>query len=79
MIFSYRDVPPFGRDTIRKFSNNVSGLKRLAARDFEDLLQVCFSNLYEISCSDYFSVPFRFSMASYLINTIELLVNSCLS
>lgn len=37
---SYREVPTFGRDTIRKFSSNCSGMKRLAARDFEDLLQV---------------------------------------
>jgi len=34
-------VPTFGRDTIRRFSSNVSELKRLTARDFEDLLQVC--------------------------------------
>jgi hypothetical protein len=33
-------VPTFGRDTIRKFSCNVSDLTKLAARDFEDLLQV---------------------------------------
>ncbi|KAG0701627.1 hypothetical protein DFH29DRAFT_1000035 [Suillus ampliporus] len=31
--------PTFGRGTIRKFSNNASGMKKLAARDFEDLLQ----------------------------------------
>jgi hypothetical protein len=31
----------FGRDTIRRFSSNVSEMKKLAARDFEDLLQVC--------------------------------------
>lgn len=31
----------FGRDTIRKFSDNVSELKELAARDLEDNLQVC--------------------------------------
>jgi hypothetical protein len=37
----YRQVPTFGRDTIRKFSNNASGMKNLAGRDFEDLLQVC--------------------------------------
>jgi hypothetical protein len=37
---SYRQVPTFGRDTIRKFSNNASGMKNLAGRDFEDLLQV---------------------------------------
>ena len=36
----YRQVPSFGRDTIRRFSRNVSELKRMAARDFEDLLQV---------------------------------------
>jgi hypothetical protein len=49
-VISYRDVPPFGQNTIRKFSNNVSGLKRLAARDFEDLLQVRYSKpLYIMS------------------------------
>ena len=36
----YRDIPTFGRDTIRKFVTNVSGMSKLAARDFEDLLQV---------------------------------------
>ena len=36
----YRDIPTFGRDTIRKFVKNVSGMSKLAARDFEDLLQV---------------------------------------
>jgi len=37
----FREIPTFGRDTIRRFSNNVSGMKQLAARDFEDILQVC--------------------------------------
>ena len=40
----YRDVPTFGRDTIRKFVHNASGMKKLAARDFEDLLQVRYAN-----------------------------------
>jgi hypothetical protein len=35
----FRQVPQFGQ-TIRCFSNNVSELKKLAARDYEDLLQV---------------------------------------
>ncbi|KAG2029535.1 hypothetical protein BDR03DRAFT_880453, partial [Suillus americanus] len=35
----YRQVPTFSRGTIRKFSENASGMKKLAARDFEDLLQ----------------------------------------
>ncbi|KAF7966593.1 hypothetical protein HWV62_37801 [Athelia sp. TMB] len=35
----FRLVPAFGRDTIRRFSSNVSELKKLAARDYEDILQ----------------------------------------
>ncbi|KAF7967234.1 hypothetical protein HWV62_35081 [Athelia sp. TMB] len=44
----YRKMPTFGRDIIRKFDNNVSAMKKLAARDFEDILQVampCFEGL----------------------------------
>jgi hypothetical protein len=36
----YRQISTFGRDTIRKFANNASGMKKLAARDFDYLLQV---------------------------------------
>ncbi|KAF7964872.1 hypothetical protein HWV62_1965 [Athelia sp. TMB] len=35
----FRQIPSFGRDAIRRFVNNVSDLKQLAARDYEDLLQ----------------------------------------
>ncbi|KAG2029778.1 hypothetical protein BDR03DRAFT_1017973 [Suillus americanus] len=35
----YCTTPTFGRGTIRKFNSNVSAMKRLATRDFEDLLQ----------------------------------------
>jgi hypothetical protein len=35
----YRLVPQFSQ-AIRGFTNNVSEMKKLAARDFEDLLQV---------------------------------------
>ena len=41
---SFRQVPTFGQDTIRRFHKNVLGLKRLAARDFEDILQVSTSS-----------------------------------
>jgi hypothetical protein len=37
---SYRQITTYGRDTIRKFDANVSAMKKLAARDWEDLLQV---------------------------------------
>jgi hypothetical protein len=36
----FRKVPTFGRGTIRSFGNNVSAMKQLAGRDFEDILQV---------------------------------------
>jgi hypothetical protein len=36
----YRQVPPFGKGTIRRFTANPSAMRKLAARDFEDLLQV---------------------------------------
>lgn len=38
--FSYRQVPTFGRGTIRRFQNNVAEMKKLAAWNFEDMLQV---------------------------------------
>jgi hypothetical protein len=41
-ISRYRRVPTFGRGTIRRFCNNAASMKKLAARDFEDLLQVRF-------------------------------------
>ena len=36
----FRSVPTFGRSTIRRFTENASAMKKLAARDYEDLLQV---------------------------------------
>ncbi|KIJ33763.1 hypothetical protein M422DRAFT_182849, partial [Sphaerobolus stellatus SS14] len=35
----YRQIPTFGGHTIRRFGDNVSEMKKLAARDFEDILQ----------------------------------------
>jgi hypothetical protein len=40
MLNRFRQVPSYGLGTIRKFANNTSEMKRLAARDFEDILQV---------------------------------------
>jgi hypothetical protein len=36
-------MPSFGRDTIRRFVSNCSEMKKMAARDFENLLQVCLN------------------------------------
>ncbi|KAI0259134.1 hypothetical protein BC834DRAFT_974518 [Gloeopeniophorella convolvens] len=35
----FRQIPTFGRGTIRRFGTNVADLKKIAARDFEDILQ----------------------------------------
>jgi hypothetical protein len=43
MQFRYRLIAPFGKDTIRRFANNVSQMKKLAGYHFEDLLQVWVS------------------------------------
>ncbi|KAJ3755244.1 hypothetical protein EV360DRAFT_86085 [Lentinula raphanica] len=51
----FRSVPTFGRGTIRRFVENVSELKKLAARDFEDLLQcapACFEGLFAEKSQD---------------------------
>jgi hypothetical protein len=40
-LHRFHSMPTFGRDTIRKFPGNVSELSKLAARDYEDRLQVC--------------------------------------
>ncbi|KAJ7189662.1 hypothetical protein GGX14DRAFT_580522 [Mycena pura] len=37
----FRLIPTFGRSTIRRFKANVSEMKKLAARDWEDILQCC--------------------------------------
>lgn len=46
----FRQAPTFGKETIRRFGNNVSGLKKLAARDYEDILQVCVFKLNPSLC-----------------------------
>lgn len=41
VFYRFREVPTFGCDVIRRFHVNVSSQKRIAARDYEDILQVC--------------------------------------
>lgn len=45
LCLRFRKVPTFGRGTIRRFGKNVSAMKKLAGRDFEDILQVTQSLL----------------------------------
>jgi hypothetical protein len=43
--FRLRCVPKFGKDTIRQFTSNASHLRKIAAHDFEDILQVWITAL----------------------------------
>jgi hypothetical protein len=52
MTSSFCKVSSFGHLTICKFSNSVSEMKKLAGRDFEDILQYagpCFEGLFPCS------------------------------
>ncbi|KAG1868322.1 hypothetical protein DFJ58DRAFT_653974 [Suillus subalutaceus] len=44
----FRHVPSYGNGVIHRFTNNTSEMKKLAARDFEDILQ----GRLIISCAD---------------------------
>lgn len=46
----FRQVPTFGLGVIRCFSNNTSEMKRLAACDFEDILQVVLRIFLHLIC-----------------------------
>lgn len=74
LVSSFRQVPSFGGDTIRRFVNNVSELKKMAARDFENLLQVSQSTCFKSWLATDLvmdSVPFLCLMGSYLSLTIR--------
>ncbi|KAJ7503572.1 hypothetical protein B0H11DRAFT_2355155, partial [Mycena galericulata] len=47
----YRMVPPFGRAVIRRFVGNASAMKKMAARNFEDLLQAISLRIDIIQCA----------------------------
>ena len=69
----YRQVPTFGRATVHRFSANASAMKQLAARDFEDLLQVRrISNCIQCSLfTMYISAQFQCSKCSCPSHTIK--------
>lgn len=65
----FRLVPTFGQSTIRKFSNNASEMKKLAARNYEDMLQVRLQTFGAQSLTHVtlYSVRFLFLMGSFLL------------
>ena len=59
MCRRYRQIPRFGTDTIRRFVANASEMKKLGARDFEDLLQCAipaFEGLFKLPENDVHEV-----------------------
>jgi hypothetical protein len=47
----FRHVPTYGNGVIRRFTNNTSEMKKLAARDFEDILQArLFTSCVYLHC-----------------------------
>ncbi|KAJ7199372.1 hypothetical protein GGX14DRAFT_373179, partial [Mycena pura] len=72
----FREVPSFGRMTIRRFHHNVSEMKRLAARDFEDTLQCqlpvvegLFPEHQELVLDVYFDLALFHAMAKMRMHT----------
>lgn len=67
----YRQVPTFGKDSIRRFTNNVSETKQFAARDYEDLLQVLIPGRVVMIFANFspFSVRFRLLKDFFLTDT----------
>lgn len=61
-------MPTFGGDTIRRFSSNVSEMKKMAAHDYADLLQACsFLCIHAmITINDKTSARYPHLMAFYL-------------
>ncbi|KAI0754052.1 hypothetical protein C8Q80DRAFT_1225985 [Daedaleopsis nitida] len=64
----FRQVPTFGRVTIRRFSTNVSDQGKLAARDYEDRLQ-CFMPVWEVllpGVDDRITTDLTFDLCMFL-------------
>ncbi|KAG2004882.1 hypothetical protein CC2G_007810 [Coprinopsis cinerea AmutBmut pab1-1] len=43
---NYRAVPTYGRNTIRRFPKRVSDMRKLAGRDYEDIIQLPVSTAF---------------------------------
>lgn len=56
----YYQISTFGRGTIRHFPSKVSEMKKLAARDFEDILQVCITYIKVVIESVLISLSAQF-------------------
>ena len=55
----FRQISTFGRDTIRRFDGNVSELKKMAARNFDDILQVCHDTILVLILFEITAAPLQ--------------------
>ncbi|KAF5356693.1 hypothetical protein D9758_013746 [Tetrapyrgos nigripes] len=63
----FKKCPPFGRCTIRRFTDDTTSMKRIAARDYEDILQCCpsvFCQLFPPEI-DHHTQDLLFAMATW--------------
>jgi len=44
----FQEIPPFGDDVVRRIRSNRSELKKMTARDYEDILQVREGHNHEL-------------------------------
>ena len=66
IYLSFRQISSFGSSsTIRRFTHNVADMKKLAARDFEDILQVTY-----VVCQDPRCYLFQDSPVSVLYSLL---------
>ena len=56
-------IPSFGRGIIRRFGGNVSGMKKFAARDFEQVLKVCIALVIQLAIPNV-----HISVQSHVLN-----------
>ena len=73
-IHRFRLIPTFGWSTIRRFSTNTSEMKKLAARNYEDILQVGISLTIESKLTGLPSpsAPYLHLRDYYLSPTMQL-------
>ncbi|THU88485.1 hypothetical protein K435DRAFT_821626 [Dendrothele bispora CBS 962.96] len=67
----FHRVPTFGCDTIRRISGNISALKQLAGRDYEDLLQLRLHSDRSIDCLEDATTDLGKSLRKFVSTVCE--------
>lgn len=83
MVFRLRCVPGFGKETIRGFTGDASRMRKIAAHDYEDILQVWVlpfiaGMLQEASLTQYFPVHSAYTEWAFTSRTQFADPGSCI-